>query len=118
MSLSAKGLLNKVDDFKDIVITTSPDGGIVRLKDISRVELGADTYQMNARYDNSPSVIIGLSQTPNSNSLKTMAAVKTEIEKLSKTFPDDIEFKVSASISKVSINSDSSSSAVGEGSKS
>lgn len=94
LSLSAKGLLNKVDDFKDIVITTSPDGGIVRLKDISRVELGADTYQMNARYDNSPSVIIGLSQTPNSNSLKTMDAVKTEIEKLSKTFPDDIEFKV------------------------
>ena len=94
LSLTAKGLLNKVDDFKNIVISTSKDGGIVRLKDVARVELGADNYQMNAQYDNSPSVIIGLSQTPNSNSLKTMEAVKKEIEKLSETFPEDIEFKV------------------------
>ncbi|MBE6452345.1 MAG: efflux RND transporter permease subunit [Alphaproteobacteria bacterium] len=94
LSLTAKGLLDNVDDFKNIIVTTSPDGGTIRIKDIARVELGADTYQMNARYNNSPSVIIGLSQTPNSNSLKTMEAVKKEIENLSKTFPADMEFKV------------------------
>ncbi|MBE6444921.1 MAG: efflux RND transporter permease subunit [Alphaproteobacteria bacterium] len=94
LSLTAKGLLNKVEDFKNIAITTSANGGIVRLKDVARVELGADTYQMQAGYNDTPSVIIGLSQTPGSNSLHTMDNVKKEITKLSKTFPADIEFKV------------------------
>ena len=94
LSLTAKGLLKNVDDFKNIIITTSNQGGIIRLKDIARIELGADTYQMIARYDNAPSVIIGLSQTPGSNSLNTMDKIKEEINKLSQTFPADMEFKV------------------------
>ena len=94
LSLTAKGLLNKVEDFKNIIITTSANGGIVRIKDVARVELGADTYQMNARFDDAPSVIIGLSQTPGSNSLDIMDNVREEISKLSKTFPDDMEFRV------------------------
>lgn len=94
LSLTAKGLLNKVEDFKNIIIATSANGGIVRIKDVARVELGADTYQMNARFDDAPSVIIGLSQTPGSNSLDIMDNVREEISKLSKTFPDDMEFKV------------------------
>ena len=94
LSLTAKGLLNKVEDFKNIIVTTSANGGIVRIKDVARVELGADTYQMNARFDDAPSVIIGLSQTPGSNSLDIMDNVREEISKLSKTFPDDMEFKV------------------------
>lgn len=94
LSLTAKGLLNTVDDFKDIVLTTSADGGIVRLRDVSRIELGADTYNMNAHFDNAPAVVIGLSQTPNSNSLTIMKNIKKEIEKLSAAFPDDMEFNV------------------------
>ena len=94
LSLTAKGLLNNVEDFKNIIIATSANGGIVRIKDVARVELGADTYQMNARFDDAPSVIIGLSQTPGSNSLDIMDNVREEISKLSKTFPDDMEFKV------------------------
>ena len=94
LSLTAKGLLNKVEDFKNIIVATSANGGVVRIKDIARVELGADTYQMNARFDDAPSVIIGLSQTPGSNSLNIMDDVRKEITKLSKTFPDDMEFRV------------------------
>ncbi len=94
LSLMTKGLLNSTDDFKNIIITTSPNGGVVRLKDIARVEFGADSYALSAHYDNAPAVIIGLSQTPGSNSLDIMDSVYAEIEKLSKTFPDDIEFKV------------------------
>ncbi len=92
LSLTAKGLLNDVEDFKNIIVTTSADGGIVRLKDVARIELGADTYNMNAHFDNSPSVVIGLSQTPNSNSLEIMKNVEKEIETLKKDFPADIEF--------------------------
>ncbi len=94
LSLTAKGLLNDVKDFENIVLTTSADGGIVRLRDVARIELGADSYSMVAHYDNAPAVIIGLSQTPNSNSLDIMNNVRKEIEKLSATFPDDMEFRV------------------------
>lgn len=94
LSLTAKGLLNNVEDFKNIVITTSSDGGIVRLKDIARIELGADSYNISAHFDNAPAVIIGLSQTPNSNSLEIMKNIQTEIDVLSKTFPKDMELKV------------------------
>lgn len=94
ISLSAKGLLNSVDDFENIIVATSANGGVVRLKDVANIELGADTYNMNAMFDNSPAVIIGLSQTPSSNSLDIMKNVRKEIETLSQTFPDDMVFEV------------------------
>ncbi len=94
LSLTAKGLLNNVKDFENIVIATSPDGGVVRLKDVANIELGADNYGMNAHYDNAPAVIIGLSQTPNSNSLNIMKSVYKEIENLQASFPDDMELIV------------------------
>ena len=93
LSLSAKGLLNSVDDFKKIVVATSSDGGLVRLEDVARIELGADTYTMNASFDNAPAVIMSLSQTPGSNSLNIMDSVAVEIERLSKTFEGDMELK-------------------------
>lgn len=94
LSLSAKGLLNNVEDFKKIVVATSDDGGIVYLEDVARIELGADTYTMNASFDNAPAVIMSLSQTPGSNSLNIMDDVAKEIENLSKTFSGDLEFKI------------------------
>lgn len=94
LSLTTQGLLNNVDDFKNIIVATSADGGVVRIKDIARVEFGADSYSMNAHYDNAPAVIIGLSQTPGSNSLNIMDNVHAEIAKLSQTFPEDMEFRV------------------------
>ena len=94
LSLTAKGLLNTVDDFENIIVATSSDGGVVRLKDVARIELGADNYGMNAHFDNAPAVVIGLSQTPNTNSLQIMDSVREAITELSKTFPSDMEFKV------------------------
>lgn len=94
LSLTAKGLLNNVKDFENIIINTSADGGIVRLKDIARIQLGADTYAMNANFDNTPGVIIGLSQTPNSNSLTIMENVQKEMVKLKKQFPEDMQFEI------------------------
>lgn len=94
LSLTAKGLLNNVKDFENIVVATSEDGGIIRLKDVARIELGADSYQMNADFDNTPAVVIALSQTPNSNSLDIMNNVYQEIEKLQATFPEDIKLEV------------------------
>ena len=94
VALTAKGLLSTVDDFENIVVATSQNGGIIRLKDVARVEIGADSYNVVSHFDNSPAVIIALSQTPNSNSLDIMDDVRKEIETLNKTFPKDIELGV------------------------
>lgn len=94
LSLTAKGLLNSVRDFENIVVATSADGGIVYLKDIARVELGADSYSITSAYKNAPAVIIALNQTPNSNSLDIMKNIRKEIEILAQSFPEDMEFEV------------------------
>lgn len=94
ISLAAKGLLNTVQDFENIIITKSTNGGIIKLKDIAEIEMGADTYQVKASYNNSPSVVIQLAQSVGSNSLDVMKNVKKEMEKLSKAFPPDMELKM------------------------
>jgi len=94
LSLTAKGLLNSVSDFSDIVVATDNKGGVVYLKDVARIELGRDNYNINSKYNNSPAVIIALNQTPETNALKTMNIVREEIKKLSESFPDDMEIEV------------------------
>lgn len=93
LSLTAKGLLKTVDDFENIIVATSADGGTIRLKDIARIEIGADSYAVSASFDNAPSVVIGLSQTPASNSLQIMKNVNKELARLQKTFPPDMEIE-------------------------
>ena len=90
LTLTSKGMLNSVRDFENIILTTSPNGGIIRLRDVARIEIGADSYNMNAHYNNAPAVILSLSQTPNSNSLNIMKDVEKEIKALNATFPEDI----------------------------
>ena len=94
LSLTAKGLLNSVDDFENIILATSQNGGVVRLKDVARVELGADSYNIQSSFNGSPSVIVALNQTPNSNSLEIMKNIRKEIEILSKSLPEDMVFEV------------------------
>lgn len=94
LSLTTKGLLNSVEEFENIVVTTSENGGIIRLKDIAKIELGADTYSLKSSYKNTPAVIMALNQTPNSNALDIMKRVKKEIKEISKSFPDDMIFEV------------------------
>lgn len=94
LSLTAKGLLNSVQDFENIVVATSADGGIVYLKDIARVELGADSYGIKSAFKNTPAVIMALNQTPNSNSLDIMERIRKEIETISQSFPEDMVFEI------------------------
>lgn len=94
LGLTTKGLLTSVSDFENITIASSSDGGLVRLKDVARIEIGADNYNLSAEYNNEPSVIIALSQTPGSNALTTMKSLRTEIETLQRSFPDDMILKI------------------------
>lgn len=94
LSLTAKGLLNSVRDFENIVVATSSDGGVVYLKDVARVELGADTYSIQSAFKNTPAVIIALNQTPNSNSLEIMDDIRKQIEVIAQSFPEDMTLEV------------------------
>lgn len=94
LTLSAKGLLSTPEEFENIIVATSPDGGIVRLGDVARVDIGADSYNISATFNDSPAVILGLSQSPNTNSLNIMKDIKKEMEILSQSFPEDMEFAV------------------------
>ncbi len=94
LNLKAKGLLDTVQDFENIVVKTADDGAVIYLKDVARIELGADTYNIQSAYDNAPAVILAVNQMPNSNSLQIMDAIKNEIENLSKILPEDMELQV------------------------
>ena len=94
LSLTAKGSLNSVEDFSNIVVATDDNGGTVYLKDVARIELGRNSYNINSEYNNTPAVIIALNQTPNTNALQTMQNVRQEIKELAKTFPEDMDIQV------------------------
>lgn len=94
LSLSAKGLLNSVEDFSNIIVATSDTGGTIYLKDVARIELGRDSYNINSKYDNSSAVIIALNQTPKTNALETMKTVREELKYLAQTFPSDMTIDV------------------------
>ena len=94
-SLIADGRLNDPGDFENIVVRTNPDGAVVRLKDIGRVELGEDTYLFAAQYNGQEVICIALNQTPGTNALDAMNGIEATIEELSKNFPDDMECRMS-----------------------
>ncbi|MBR5130113.1 MAG: efflux RND transporter permease subunit [Alphaproteobacteria bacterium] len=94
LTLSAKGLLKTTDDFENIIISTDNSGGIIRLRDIARIEMGADTYDIQSFFNNQPAVIIGLSQTPHANSLQVMKRVQALMNDMQKTFPQGMKFDV------------------------
>ncbi|MBE6445308.1 MAG: efflux RND transporter permease subunit [Alphaproteobacteria bacterium] len=91
-TLQTQGRINEVEDFKNIIIRTAEQGGLVYLKDIARVEIGEESYRATSKFNNAPNVAIAINQLSGANALDAMAAVKAEMEKLSKSFPDDMTY--------------------------
>ena len=83
-----------MEDFKNIIIRTAEQGGLVYLKDIARVEIGEEDYHATSKYNGAPNVAIAINQLAGANALDAMAGVKAEIERLSQRFPDDIIYTV------------------------
>jgi len=86
--------LSTVKEFGNIVVRTNPDGSSLRVKDIARVELGAQDYSTAARIDGQPAAAIAIRLTPDANALETVAAVKTRMGELAKFFPKGIDWVV------------------------
>ncbi|MDR0652124.1 MAG: efflux RND transporter permease subunit, partial [Synergistaceae bacterium] len=91
-SLATRGRLSSVREFEDIIVKVTEQGGIVKLKDIARIELGAESYSMNASLNGSPVAAMMLSQAADANALEVMRDVKKAVAELSGTLPDDVEF--------------------------
>ena len=93
-TLQTQGRINEVEDFKNIIIRTAEQGGLVYLKDIARVEIGEEDYHATSKYNGAPNVAIAINQLAGANALDAMAGVKAEIERLSQRFPGDIIYTV------------------------
>ncbi len=93
-SVRAQGRLVSPEEFGAIVIRANPDGSMVRLKDVARIELGAQTYSIRSRVDGSPAGMVAIYQLPGSNALTTVQAVKKLMKEAAKRFPADLEYTV------------------------
>jgi HAE1 family hydrophobic/amphiphilic exporter-1 len=94
-AISAQGRLVTTEEFGQIVVRENPDGSVVRLKDVARVELGAQLYNIIGRLNGKPSAILAIYQLPGSNALDDQKAVLNLMAKLKKSFPEDLDYAVS-----------------------
>ena len=93
-SLETKGRLNDPKDFENIIVRTAEEGGLVRLKDIARVELGSENYLTHSTVDGKPAVSIIINKSSGANAVNAMRAVKAELKKLERFYPEDLEVKI------------------------
>jgi HAE1 family hydrophobic/amphiphilic exporter-1 len=90
----AQGRLVSPEQFGQIVLRETPDGGIVRVRDVARIELGAQDYSVAGRFNGKPSAVIAAYQLPGSNAVEAAAGVKKLMEQLKQRFPEDLDFVV------------------------
>ncbi len=93
-SLVAEGRLADPEAFGDIVLRTGDGGGIVRLRDVARIELGAQSYAASALLNGQPTAMLGVNQAPGSNAIDTAEGVRAEMERLSQNFPAGLDYVV------------------------
>ena len=94
IAVQTLGRLSTPDQFDDIVVAADPDGRVTRIRDIARVELGAQDYTSNAYLDNQVATAIGIYQRPGSNALATAESVRSTMDELAKNFPPGLAYRV------------------------
>jgi hydrophobic/amphiphilic exporter-1 (mainly G- bacteria), HAE1 family len=94
ISVRAAGRLTDPEQFENIILTRSSEGAVVRVKDIGRTELGAESYSTASRYQARDAVGFGVLQLPTANALQVYRDVTAEIERLSKRFPPGLKIEV------------------------
>lgn len=94
LTMRTKGRLQDVKEFEDIIIRSKPDGSQIKLKDIARVELGAESYSFFSRISGKDTAIISVSQLPEANAVDLSNKIQKKMAELSKGFPQGIEYKI------------------------
>ena len=90
----AQGRLPSPEEFGQIVIRANPDGSIVRLKDVARLDLGSQTYNLVGRYSGKPAAVVAVYQLPGSNAVQTAAGVRKLMKEAKQRFPQDLEYDI------------------------
>ncbi|HRP34498.1 MAG TPA: multidrug efflux RND transporter permease subunit [Gammaproteobacteria bacterium] len=93
-AVSTRGQLSTPEEFEQIILRSDADGGVLRLGDVARVELGARDYAFAASYGGQPAVPMGVFLQPGANSLETADAVRAAFEEMSARFPEGLEYRI------------------------
>jgi len=93
-TVRAPGRLTSTEEFEAIVVRANPDGSLLRVKDVARVELGAQNYTWNGRLDGKPAAVMACYQLPGTNALEAARGVKALMERVAKNFPPDMSFTI------------------------
>jgi HAE1 family hydrophobic/amphiphilic exporter-1 len=93
-SVLAQGRLASPEEFGQIVVRMTPDGGTVRVRDVARIELGSQDYSVAGRFNGKPSAVIATYQLPGSNAVDAAAGVKKLMAEMKQRFPEDLDFVV------------------------
>ncbi|MBR1921019.1 MAG: efflux RND transporter permease subunit, partial [Kiritimatiellae bacterium] len=94
MSLLAKGRLMTPKEFDEIVVRRDANGGVVRLKDVARTEIGEQNYMFTGQLNGGNAVSIALQQKPGANAIATMNAIKAAMARIEESFPEDLEWVI------------------------
>src|SRR4030088_2161554 len=93
-AVRAQGRLLSEQEFGQIIIRASTDGSILRLKDVARLELGAQTYNLVGRYSGKPAAVVAVYQLPGSNAVQAAAGVRKLMAEVKQRFPQDLEYDI------------------------
>jgi HAE1 family hydrophobic/amphiphilic exporter-1 len=91
----AQGRLTSPEQFGNVIVREAPNGGIVRVRDVARVELGTQDYSLMARLNGKPSAVVAVYQLPGTNGVQTVAGVRKLMAQMKQRFPQDIDYTVS-----------------------
>src|SRR5246500_5103315 len=93
-AVRAQGRLLSAEDFGRIVVRANTDGSILRLKDVARLELGAQTYNLMGRYSGKPAAVVAVYQLPGSNAVQAAAGVRKLMLQAKERFPQDLDYDI------------------------
>jgi len=99
-TVQAQGRLTSPEQFGEIILRVNPDGSNLRLRDVARVELGAQVYNLTGRYNGNPSAILAVYQLPGSNAVQAASNLRKRIGELKQRFPKDLDYEVSLDTTK------------------
>ncbi|MFR6034117.1 MAG: efflux RND transporter permease subunit [Bacilli bacterium] len=88
--VDVKGRLKTVEEFENIIVRSDANGNILRLKDIARIELGAESYSSNSKFNGKSSAGLGVFRSTDANAIETIEGVKAELARLEKSFPPGV----------------------------